>query len=130
MHTESGQPVTYWYHPESECVWIHNPETDGPLESSMGDGLSAQLENEYEYVKKAIQLIDEDPEHKLPEGISGVIKLAKTMAGNLNGTIHYDSRKRFPDGYVVNLTVANKEPGGIYITPSGSKYLCEVIVNG
>jgi len=90
--------------------------------------------SEYEQVKKLIEAIDADPGHKLPEGISGIVKLAKILPDAkakdrfISGFIYYDVHKRFIDGYPINSTrIAEKLPGGIYKTTSGSSYLVEVI---
>lgn len=96
--------------------------------------------SEYDQVRLQIEAIDADPEHKLPEGIDAVIKLAKTHWANemdhdrakfISGMIWYDRHKRFIDGYPVNLSpIASQEPGGIYVTETGRRYLVEVIQNG
>lgn len=120
--------VTYWYHPESDSYWIHDPSKDPPLD---GDGLSIEL-NEYKYVQGRIRQIDRDPEHVLPEDVTAVIKLAEIFGEGkdqyVSGLIHYDKAGRFLQGYPVNTTrIEKKEPGGIYVTKSGNRYLVEVI---
>lgn len=116
--------VTYWYHPESECFFT-TPKGDGADE--MGDGLCVELD-EHEYIRGRIKKIDEDPEHKLPEGISAVIKLAVQWPGDsISGQIWYDSNKRFVNDYPINTSkIIAREPGGIYCTQN-NKYLVELI---
>ncbi len=131
MSTDQPPAITYWYHPESECYWIHNPATDKPLDPDLGDGMSVEIENEYEWVKRHIEQIDANPAHKLPDGVTAVIKLGQILSGkHLSGMIWYDTNKRFTDGYPINVSNITREPGGIIVTPSGNKYLVEVIIDG
>lgn len=120
---------TYWYHPESESLWIHNPQVDPPFEELSEDGRNMSVElSEYEYVRRQIEAIDADPEHTLPEGISGVIKLAYIHTGGIiSGSLYYAGDK-FPQGYMINTSaIKNREPGGVYEIQSGRKYLVQVI---
>lgn len=112
--------ITYWYHPESEAFYIDSGEA--PITP-----LSVELD-EYEYVKKLIEQIDADPEHKLPEGIAGIIKLAAQWPGSsVSGMLWYDKHHRFVNGYPINTSeIISQEPGGIYCTKN-NKYLVEMI---
>jgi hypothetical protein len=111
---------TYWYHPESDSVFIGNDEPGVPLQCVEID--------EHKYVQMLIERIDKDPKHKLPEGISGVLKKAYTWPGNkLSGQIWYDKFNRFVNDYPINTSdIISKEPGGIYCTQH-NKYLVEMI---
>lgn len=130
MTSENPPKITYWYHPESDCLWIHNSEVDGSMDHTIDEGRSIELD-EYKYVQRQIELIDKDPLHDLPEGITAVIKLAQIYGDRtkyISGMIYYDKNKRFVEGYPINTTpIVKKEPGGIYTTSSGSKYLVEVL---
>lgn len=119
--------ISYWYHPESDSFWIHDPNKDGSLDPNMGDGMSVEL-TEQEYIKKRIEQIDNSDGHKLPEGISGVIKLAAKWPGeSISGMLYYDIHKRFVDGYPINTSpIISTEPGGIYCTKN-NKYIVELI---
>lgn len=120
--------ITYWYHPESESYWIHDPSKDQPLNGDSAEvALSAQL-SEQEFITKRIAQIDEDPRHTLPEGISGVIKFAVQWPGDaISGMLYYDVHKRFPNGYPINTSaMIGREPGGIFCTKN-NKYIVELI---
>lgn len=116
--------VTYWYHPESDTYYF---QTEAPTESDIGDGMSVKID-EYKYVKGLIEQIDRDPEHKLPEEVNAVIKLAAEWPPNhVSGMIWYDRHKRFPNGHPISTTRCVKEPGGIYKTRN-SKYLVHIVM--
>lgn len=84
-------------------------------------------EIEYKHVKQLIAQIDADPEHKLPEGVDGLIKLAYITLNSLSGQIWYDRFKRFPDGEMITTSsIVEKCPNGIYKTRN-STYLVELI---
>lgn len=109
-------PCTYWYYPESDSFWID--DGTNPINQLGDDGMSVQLENEYEYVKRVIEQIDNDPNHQLPEGITAVIKNAMWWnADCLSGQIWYDKHNRFVNDYPVNTSeIVSREPGGIFKT--------------
>lgn len=115
--------TTFWYHPESESFYImdHDPQGD------QGDGQSVEL-TEYEWIKRRIEQIDNDPNHTLPEGVDAVIKGGYIFpAGGFHGSIFYDRHGRFENGHQVKLSrVVEKLPGGIYKTQN-STYLVEMI---
>lgn len=116
--------VTYWFHPESDSYYFM---TEAPAESTIDDGLSVEID-EYKYVSGLIEQIDADPEHKLPEGIDAVIKLAAEWPENhVSGMIWYDKHERFANGHPITTTRCTKEPGGIYKTRN-SKYLVHIVM--
>jgi hypothetical protein len=127
MEPQSKPTPTYWYHPESSCHWMHDPAKDEPLDGTIGDGMSVEI-TEYQYVDAIIKAIDADPEHKLPEGVTAVIKNAYTWPGNkISGEIWYDSHGRFSNGHQITSAVIEKiEPGGIFCTKN-NKYLVHII---
>lgn len=127
MTTENPTPptITYWFHPESDSFWIDDGTK--PLPELGDDSMSIELD-EYEFVKRQIEAIDRDDAHKLPEGIKAVIKLAEIRGQNISGMIWYDRDIRFTNGFPVNLFGIEKEPGGVYTTSSGNKYLVETII--
>ncbi len=124
MAPENDPKVTYWYHPESDAFFIS--PADDPREW-LDDGHSIEID-EYKYITGIIDQIEKDPEHKLPEGITAVVRRAyRWNQGGLSGEIFYDSHKRFVDGYCINVSkVVCIEPGGIYCTMN-NKYLVEMI---
>lgn len=83
---------------------------------------------EYQLVKRLIDEIDKDPEHKLPEGVDGLIKLGYTWPGNsISGQLWYDRLKRFPNGeMIITAPIIAYQGDGIYRTKN-STYLVEVI---
>lgn len=80
------------------------------------------------YVKNLVESIDADPEHKLPEGISGVIKNAVRWPGDsISGQMWYDVYGRFVDDYPVNTSrIIAEEPGGVFCTQN-NKYIVHLI---
>lgn len=119
--------VTYWFHPESKIYWFDDPTKS--LDPQIADPRINSIQiDEYKYVKGLIEQIDTDPEHKLPEGVDAVIKLAAEWPENhVSGMIWYDKHKRFPNGHPITTTRCTKEPGGIYKTRN-SKYLVHIVM--
>jgi hypothetical protein len=120
--------ISYWYYPEAESCWIHDPSKDKPLDENAAHvALSFQIDEET-YVSKTIDQIANDPEHKLPDGVDAVLKGAyRFPQGGLHGSIYYDRHKRFPDDHQVKVSkIEEVLPGGIYKTKH-STYLVEFI---
>lgn len=123
INPPSSDQVTFWFHPESDSYWIaHNG-----AEAELSDGLSTEISEE-QFINGIIEQIDQDSSHKLPKGVTAIIKGAYQFpAGGLHGSIYYDQNGRFPDGHQVKLsTIVKKEPGGIYHTKN-STYLVQMI---
>lgn len=115
--------TTYWYHPESESYYIeHELMPDG-----LGDGMSVEID-EYRYVNAIIDKIDQDPLHKLPEGVDAIIKLAAHWPSKcISGMIWYDKYQRFSNGHPITTSrIIKREPGGIYHTKN-SAYLVQIV---
>lgn len=78
-----------------------------------------------------IDSIVSDPNHALPEGVRGIIKLAyihdTTNGRTISGELWYDQDKIFPDGYMINTSLITNVEGDVYTLQSGRKYLVEVI---
>ena len=128
--SEAEQPakesqVTYWFHPESESLWLDDGSK--PLNQLGDEALSIEL-TEAQYARKMVDQII-NGHLPLPDGIAAVIKSAAIWpAKSLSGSIYKDRNKRFIDGYMINTTkIVGKEPGGIYITHSGSRYIVDFV---
>lgn len=123
MSPETTPQITYWYFPEGEKLFI-----DDPSINMVRDPDNCVQLTEYEFVRRKIEAIDADPEHKLPDNIDAVIKLAANWPGDsISGQIWYDRHQRFINDYPVNTSkIVAREPGGIYCT-ANHKYLVELI---
>lgn len=87
-------------------------------------------QDEYDAVLSLIQSIDLDPEHRLPEGITAVLKNAAWHRGLNNyvsGFIWYDQLKRFVDDYPINTSPIVRRENGVITTKGGTKYLAHII---
>lgn len=111
---------TFWYLPTSDSYHKISLEDFPPP-------MSIEI-TESAYVKGIIEQIDNDPEHKLPKGIAGVIKLAYVgPADTITGFLWYDKFSRFPNNYPISLfDPIKKDPGGVYHTKFNA-YLVEMI---
>jgi hypothetical protein len=120
---ETSQKLTYWYHPEAESYFM----LDSSKVDTEADPHAIEI-TEYQYIDAIIKAIDADPEHKLPGGVTAVIKNAYTWPNNkISGEIWYDSHGRFSNGHQITSAVIEKiEPGGIFCTKN-NKYLVHII---
>jgi len=123
---EPNKDATYWFHPESDSFWMHDPKVDKPFPEDLKDGMSYQV-SETKYVQYLIKCIDADPEHRLPEGINGIIKSGVYENNSFSGAIWYPRIKGIPNGTMVTSTqIKERKPGGICVTDR-STYLVEDI---
>lgn len=121
-----NREVTYWLDHETLEYVMHDPNTDVLLGAELEDNHATQV-SETKYVQYLIKCIEADPNHTLPEGVSGIIKSGVFENNAFTGAIWHCKSGKIPNGTMVSSTqIKERKPGGLVVTER-SIYLVEDI---